>query len=247
MLSLRSAAVCLALTLPLALSACGGDDTTAEKDGKAPAATDAGSPSSGGSEESTEESGGAATMADAGPGVCIDAATEHLGGDTKVMEIVSFFSAGQLDPQMIDPENTPEAGTMTTCTVNYQNPDDTKKVLAITMDVDTGEFDEPVPVELSVSGDASTFRLDDYVVALSKVDTAPLAELLEQQAKQLDGAYSEWVWTGIRVEAPGAFSDVPLLRADVQGRIKANDLVETGYMNMALDSSKALNTEYLVP
>ena len=76
-----------ALLLPLTLSACGADLSSLT-----------------GGEGA---SGDPITLADKGPAFCFEQAVEHLGGKTLVMDIHASYSSGQLDPDLINPEDTP--------------------------------------------------------------------------------------------------------------------------------------------
>lgn len=234
---LKAGAVCATLALSLGLAACGGGG---DASGNA-----TGEPSDSGAAGATPgETGGkvaAATLAE-GPDVCFRAITKHLGAETKVMEINSFFSAGKdIDGNAREPE-----GTLTTCTVQYQNPKDPRKVLATRMDTDTGQFSEPQAVELSVMGNAADFKLDDYVIPLGSIDAAALKGIMESQKASLSGVYAKYAWSGVRLESPGAFSNDHVLRLDVEGRLASNDLKENGYASISTDGKK-ITTNHLLP
>ena len=234
---LKTGAVCATLALSLALSACGGGgDASGNATGEP---SDTSSPASAGD---TGAKVAAPTLAE-GPDVCFKAIAKHLGPQAKVMEITSFFSAGKdIDGNAREPE-----GTMTTCTVQYQNPDDPRKVLATRLDTDTGTFSEPQAVELSVmGGNASEFKLDDYVIPLANVDAAALKGVMDAQKAPLGGVYSKYAWTGVRLEAPGSFSNEHRLRLDVDGRLASNDLKENGYASVSIDG-KTITTNHLLP
>lgn len=216
----------LAVTLSLALSACG-DKTPAVADAQAPGA--AGAPSAAAAPDAAAPAQ-APNLAD-GPDVCFRAIAAHLGPDVPVSEINSRFDAD---------------GTMSVCTVDYQNPDDARKLVGTRWNQRTGQFSEPHDIEISVSGNAADFRLDDYLIPLSQVDAAALAGVQESLKAQLEGVYGSYAWTGVRLSPPDAFSDVHTLRLDLEGRIAANDIKQNGYASVSVDG-KTVVRNHLLP
>jgi hypothetical protein len=243
MSSTRSLGIPLAAAMTLALSACGGDKTAGNAQESAAATGTAFSAPADDSAVAPAQSAAAQvpTLAD-GPDVCFKAIANHLGADAKVMEITSFFSAGS----EIDSSDKEPQGQLTSCTVDYQDPSNPVKLIGTRMDVATGTFSAPHQIELNVSGDAANFKLDDYVVPLSQVDAAALAGQFEALKPQLEGVYSKYAWTGVRLSPPGAFSDVPTLRLDLQGRLAANDIKKGGYASVSLDG-KTVVRNHLLP
>ncbi len=183
----------------------------------------------------------AATLAQ-GPDVCFKAIAKQIGADTKVAEIASFFSSG---PE-VDPSDDEPTGQMTTCTVQYQSPDDPRKLVGIQMDMKTGTFSEPAPIEIRVMGDAASFRLDDHIVPLSQVQAGALTAIMNAKKADLDKVFSKYAWTGVRLMGPDSFRDKHTLRLDVEGRIAANDIKESGYASISLDGQKIV-TDNLAP
>jgi hypothetical protein len=228
-----------AATLSLALSACGGkseDSDAAAAMQQAGAMT--GAPVSGGAAAKVA----APTLAQ-GPDVCFKAIAKHIGANTKVSEITSFFSSG---PE-IDSSSTEQKGQLTTCSVQYQNPDDPRKLLGTRLDIASGQFDKPAPVEISVSGgNAAEFKLDDYLIPLSQLNPAALTAIMDSQKARLSGVYGKYAWTGVRLSSPDAFSQTHTLRLDVEGRLASNDIKESGYASITPDGKK-ITTNYLLP
>ena len=228
---LSNAASCrlaLAAALSLALAACGGGEQAPATDASAAAPDPAAAPAADAPAPPAQAS--VPTLAD-GPDVCFRQVAEHLGAEAKVSEINSRFS--------------PE-GELQLCTADYQSPDDPRKLVGVRLDPATGTFSEPYPIELSVSGNAADFRLDDYVIPLSQVDAAALAGVMEAQKAELDGVLSSHAWTGVRLMPPGAFSDQHTLRLDMDGRIAANDIAHNGYASVSVDG-KTITANHLLP
>jgi hypothetical protein len=224
------------LTLSLILAACGGkseDSDTVAAMQQAGSATPAGGAAA---------KVAAPTLAQ-GPDVCFRAIAKHLGANTKVAEINSFFAEGS----EIDPSSTEPKGEMTTCSVQYQNPDDPRKLLATQLDIATGQFAPPSPVEISVTGgNAAEFKLEDHLIPLAQVNAAALSSIMESQKERLSGVYSKYAWSGVRLSGPGAFSDTHTLRLDVSGRLASNDIKEDGYASITADG-KTITTNNLLP
>ena len=215
----------LSTALPVILAACGGtadEVAAASADGtpSAPAATaDSAAPVS------------VPRFADAHD-ACFRAAAEQIGAETPVSEINSSFSA--------------ETGELQVCTVDYQSPADPRKLVGQRLDLATGRFSDPYEIELSVSGDAAAFRLEDYVLPLSQVDAAALPAVIEAQKPALDGVYGRYAWTSVRLMPPGAFSDRHTLRLDLEGRLAANDVRNSGYLSVSTDGGSVV-ANHLLP
>mgnify|MGYP001216092017 CR=1 FL=1 len=227
-------ATLLSMTASLCLSACGGADTAP---GDAPDAAMTGT-----SGEAGAAQGSIPTLAE-GPDVCFRAIAKHLGADAKVSEITSFFSVGK----EIDPSDGKPAGEMTSCSVQYQNPDDPRKLLNTRLDLNSGQFSPPSPVEITVmGGNAADFRLDDYLIPLSQVDAAALSSVMAAQKGRLSSVYGNYAWSGVRLSAPGPFNNRHTLRLDLTGRLAANDIKETGYASVSTDG-KTITADHLMP
>ncbi|RZL28748.1 MAG: hypothetical protein EOP64_03475 [Sphingomonas sp.] len=232
----RFATLCLLATATFGLSACGKgtDATTGSAD---VAANQAGTA---GTSDAPEV---AALNISAGPDVCFRAIAKHLGPDAKVSEINSFFSSGK----DIDSSDDEPQGQLTVCSVQYQDPADPRKLLGTSMNVRTGKFASPSPVDITVSGgDASEFKLADYIIPLAQVNAAGLAPFMEAQKAAMSKIYSRFTWSGVRLMSPGAFSNVHVLRLDIDGRLAINDIKKTGYAEFAIDG-KTLKENNLKP
>lgn len=192
------------------------------------------------------ESGGgssapALTLA-SGPDVCFREIARKFGPEIKVAEITSFFSAGEA----ISGRSSEPRGQMTTCTVSFQNPSDPRKLLAASFNTRTGAFGAPSPVEITVMGDAASFRLDDHVIPLARVNAAALTGVMDAQEKRLKTVYGDYAWSGVRLSGPDAFSRTHTLRLDLDGRLAANDIKEGGYASVSLDG-KRITANHLMP
>ena len=191
------------------------------------------------------ESGGASAPAltlASGPDVCFREIAKKFGPDTKVSEITSFFSPGEA----IAGRSSEPRGQMTSCTVSFQNPSDPRKLLTARFDPRTGRFGEPSPVEITVMGSAANFRLEDHVIPLSRVNAAALTGIMEAQEERLKRVYGEYAWSGVRLSGPDAFSRTHTLRLDIDGRLAANDIKESGYASVSLDG-KRITSNHLMP
>ncbi len=183
----------------------------------------------------------ALTLAD-GPDVCFREIEKKFGRDLKVSEINSYFSAGQ----EIDSMSRGPRGVMRACSVKFQNPQDPRKLMSAIYDTNTRSFGQPTPMEITVfGGNAANFRLDDYVIPLSRIDTTALKGLMDAQEPRLKKVYGDYAWSGVRLSSPGAFSKDHLLRIDVDGRLAANDIKESGYATVSLDGKRIVRDDLL--
>ena len=226
----------LSAALAIALTACGGDKQPADASKRA-----TGNDGPVAATSAPKAEGPRPTLAD-GPDVCFRLISEQLGKDLKVSEITSFFSAGS----DIDSMARKPAGEMTTCNVKYHSPDDARKLVSQDLNLGTGKFDPPKPLEITVMGNAADFRLDDYLIPLSQVNAAGLTSVMTSQKPALDKVYSQYAWDGVRLTAPGPFSDQHTLRLDVEGRLAANDIKENGYASVSVNG-KDITTNNLTP
>lgn len=217
----------LGTALALGLTACGDKPDVSEPEAAAPAAPAAAAPAAAAPAASSPA---ASLTFSQGPDVCFRAVAGALDPSTLVSEITSLFDVD---------------GKLQVCTVDYQNPADARKLVGQRLDPATGTFGEPYDIELTVSGDAASFRLEDYLVALSKVDAAALSGTIEGLKPSLDPVYSSYRWSGVRLEAPGAFSDVHTLRLDLEGRLAANDIKNNGYASVSLDGKEVVRNHLL--
>lgn len=177
-----------------------------------------------------------------GPDICFRKIAERFGADVKVSEITSFFGGGE----GIGGITVAPRGQMTSCSVTFQSPADPRKLLSARYDTRTGTFSAPQPVEITVMGNAADFRLADYVIPLSRVNASALTGVMHAQDARLKKVYSDYAWTGVRLSSPGAFSNTHTLRLDLDGRLAANDIKESGYASVSLDG-KRITADYLMP
>jgi hypothetical protein len=186
----------------------------------------------------------ALTLAGDGPDACFREIAKAFGPDIRVAEITSFFSAGEA---ISGSASAAPRGQMTSCSVSFQDPKDPRKLLSARFDTRTGRFGEPSPVEITVmGGNAADFRLADHVVPLTRVNAAALTGVMEAQDRKLKSVYGDYAWSGVRLEAPDAFSRVHTLRLDLDGRIAANDIRKGGYASVSIDGRR-MTRNYLLP
>ena len=239
-----------AATLSLALAGCGNSSSTdANSGGIDPASVEvpefAPREEPGMAPPDGLESGGpsapALTLA-SGPDVCFREIAKKFGSGVKVSEITSFFSPGEA----IAGRSSEPRGHMTSCTVSFQSPSDPRKLLTASFNTRTGTFGEPNPVEITVMGNAANFRLEDHVIPLSRVNAAALTGVMNAQAARLKSVYGDYAWSGVRLSGPDAFSRTHTLRLDLDGRLAANDIRESGYASVSLDGNR-ITANHLMP
>ena len=106
------------------------------------------------------------------------------------------------------------------------------------LNVRTGEFAPSSPVDITVTGgDAAEFKRADYVTPLAQVNAAGLTPFMEAQRGPMGKIYSRFAWLGVRLMSPGIFSNVHVLRLDIDGRLATNDVKENGYAEFATDGA----------
>lgn len=241
-------ALATALTIPLFLAACGDDaqesaETTEEQAAQAQEDTQTSEDAS--AEAQTEAEDTAAwdvpTVQSDGVAVCLDLVTEQLGTDIRVHEIASFFAAGPDLEDSISLDEPPAKGELTSCDIQFQDPDDENALLQQSLDMETGEFAGPQPMEIRYSGDAAEFDLDDYVMDLSEVDASGIDDLVAQEEPAVDEVLSDFAWDGFWLSPPGPGSEVHELRLDVMGLLESNGLEVSGSLYLTPQGEVTLN------
>ncbi|MCK0129387.1 hypothetical protein [Erythrobacter sp. F6033] len=219
--------VSLIVALSLGLTACGGD-------------SDAESTTGGDRSSSDDAASGAAfTLEDNGLDICFKAAAEKLGANTKVASLSTNFGVGENLEQYTVVSTEP--GQLKSCSLDYQDPENPNKLLRTDMDVATGEFKAPQPVEISVMGNAADFSLENIVVPLSDIKTAGFAGTVDGAKAQLDETFSSHALSSVRLSGPNPGRAEHSISVDFVGRLKSNDILDQGSIAFAVDGSQLYN------
>lgn len=182
---------------------------------------------------------------DDGVTYCFDKLKEKLGADARVAQASVGYAGGE----GIDMIANKPKGEMTSCSAEYQSPEDPRKLVSVSMDMKTGTFGEPRPMEIQVMGSAADFNLEDHLITLSSVNFAGLPALMKAQEPDIGKVYSSYAWTGITLDTPTIYrTPKPVHDLDVRlnGRLASNDVKESGYMNVAVDGT-TITTNNLLP
>ncbi|MBV7258046.1 hypothetical protein [Erythrobacter crassostreae] len=169
-----------------------------------------------------------------GHDVCFQAAKDKLDADAKVSEISTMFSAGT----DVDGDETIEAGGVEVCNIFYQDPEDPRKLVGLSYNGYTKMFSGPDPVEMSVSGDPEDFNLEDYLIPLSEVDPAPIAQFMADNDAALAEKFSSYAWTTVSFEGVGSSFQY---RVGYEGRLKSNDMQDDGFAILAADGTTVVD------
>ncbi len=216
-----------AATLSLILVACGGDSGADETTSGVTVAGDSGSAQS------------SMTLASNGPAVCFEAAAEALGADAKVSELSTSFGVGENLEQYAVVSTEP--GILKSCSVKYQDPENANKLLQRDLDVTTGEFKDPQPIEISVIGSAADFSLEDFLIPLSSINASAIADRVSEQEALLDETFSSHALSRVSLQSPGPGSAVHRISVNFEGRLKSNDILDSGGIGLNLDGSVDYN------
>lgn len=223
-IQIRTPIFTLAAILALPLAGCGGADDADPLGGDSSVAGQRAIAGSGGS---------ALSLAKDGPDACFKAAASAFGAETKVMKLFSSFHMPE-DLQEYVIIKAP-VGDLKSCSVEFQDPDNPNKLLRADMDVATGEFKSPKPMELKVIGDSASFRLDDVVFPLSRIDTSKIAPAVSSQAATLDNTYSSHALSGVDLTDPGPGRASHGISVSFKGRLKSNEVLRSGSMRLTTD------------
>lgn len=178
--------------------------------------------------------GGGTMNISEGPDICFKTAFEKIGSDAKIFDATAMFSPGEA----IDASAMGEAGSVVTCQVSYQNPDDPRKLLAIQYaGAGAGIWQEEIPTELDVDGPAEDFTLDDVLIAQGDINAAAAVAQLENAVAELDAELSSYAITMLRVQRSRTNGE-PSIYVQMQGRLASNDLQQDGYIETSLDGSE---------
>lgn len=171
------------------------------------------------------------SIATHGPDVCFRKIRDALGDDVKVTEIYSYFGEGD---DLNDVDSVSPKGALISCSVRYQDPSNRNKLLERVMDVSSGEFGSPESADISVSGDRATFRLDDHVLPISRIDLSSLKGFMATQEPTLMKQYSDYAWESVILAAPGSFNNDYAIRLGVVGRLRTNQIVDSSSAQLSL-------------
>ena len=172
--------------------------------------------------------------------VCFQKIRDKLGDDAKVGTIDTYFSSGR----EIDRGASAPRGELTVCTVEYQDPDDANAMVQRRYNTKTGTFSAPQKMEIiPIGGDPQDFRVDDFVVPLSEIDTAGLASFLAEQKDELSKAYSDYEVVHVQLVEPGFMKSEHELGVTVEGRLSANNIKDRGSARLGLDGSTVISND----
>ncbi|HSF13826.1 MAG TPA: hypothetical protein VLA50_12720 [Erythrobacter sp.] len=181
----------------------------------------------------------ALNLADDGPDACFKAARTAFGGDTKIASLSSSFGIPE-NLQKFVVTSTP-VGDLKSCSLQFQDPENANKLLRADMDVKTGEFKKPQPMELMVVGDAASFKLDNIVLPLSQIDTSKIAPVIDGQKAKLEDIFSSHALTSVSLMGLSPGRDKHVVSIDFAGRLKSNDIIDTGGIGLTVDGGVEYN------
>lgn len=208
----------------LSLGACsGGDETEAAPGG-----------------EVTASAMTALTAKNDGVDVCFKKAREMLGENVKVGAVSTNFSSGR----EIDGSESSPRGTMIYCSVEYQDPNAPNTMLEIAWDNRTGAFRQPQKMEIiPIGGDPEDFRIDDFVVPLSEINTESLEPFLMSHKDDLASIFSDFELSMVQLQAPDFMQPEHVLSVTVEGRLAANDIRDQKSARLATDGTTVLSND----
>jgi hypothetical protein len=179
------------------------------------------------------------TLAD-GPAACLTAYKEKIGQDFKILDFSTFYVL----PETIDIKATSsykgsKGGEMKSCDIKIQDPTDEKKAVGYQMDMKTGAIKGPIPVEISVSGDAESFKLNEVVYPAGGIDFAAIQGNIDALKPKLDAKYSVYQVSGIRMDSD-LRTGKPHFLVHIDGKLKGNDVKKNELITLSPDGKKVL-------
>lgn len=170
---------------------------------------------------------------------CFDKARAKLGDAMKFQEIVSYYEK----PDTLNKGPTVRignraevpAGSLTTCHVDYQDPQNKLKMLRLDMNVHSGEWNAPEALEINVIGNADSFKLEDHLVPASIFKPEALQKQFDALKPRLEARFSVYQNDAVRFEAQGPQKAV--MNVNFYGRLKTNDLISNVSVGVPADGA----------
>ena len=177
-----------------------------------------------------------------GPAACLNAYKEKIGQDFKILDFSTYYVL----PETIDQRDSSnykgaKGGEMKTCDIKIQDPADEKKAVGYRTDMKTGEIKGPIPVEISVTGNAEAFRLSDSVYPVGNIDYAAIQKNIDALKPKLDAKYSVYQVSGIRMDSDFS-TGKPKLLVHLDGKLKANDVKKNELITLSPDGVKVVHS-----
>jgi len=177
------------------------------------------------------------TLAD-GPAACLGAYQKKIGQDFNILDFSTYY----VKPETIDASDArnykgTKGGEMKTCDLKIQDPADPKKAVGYRMDMKTGEISGPMPVEITVSGNAEAFKLSEVVYPVKDIDYAAIQKNIDSIKPKLDEKYGVYQVTGIRMDSD-LRTGKPHLLVHIDGKLKANDVAKNVLLQLTPDGKK---------
>jgi len=169
--------------------------------------------------------------------VCMRQVKAQLGEEAKVAEILSYFEQTERLNDASVHHPGPKPGTLTSCRVDYQDPANPQKLLRQEMQMKTGEFSAPKPLEIHVSGDAAKFNLNDHVSPIKKWNLDAVEKLVSAQSAAAEKKYSLYQIDSATLKID-PFNGRFVIRAAGNGRLKVNDVLEHNGVTVLVDGTK---------
>jgi hypothetical protein len=164
-----------------------------------------------------------------GMGVCFHKVQDHFGKTLQVTEVNGLFEIplklSSSSVKMEVPEEKIQG--LRACNVQYQDPENPKKLVEVSMDPYTGEFRTPRPVQIHItSGRAEDFRLADHLINLNKVQLGSIEKQVAAKKASIEKVFSEHQISSFSLKQ-SPFNGKFEVTVSVAGIFKSNDLTDT--------------------
>ena len=178
-----------------------------------------------------------------GIGICFQKIRDHFGNNIKIASISSQFQIPEEFSRSSFKVSPEKIQGLDHCKFQYQDPQNPQKLLDVSMNAYTGEFEKPLPVKIQVySGKVEDFKLEDHVISFEKLKIDPIEKQVALRKPSMDNIFASHQISSFDF-SQSRFSGKFEATIRIKGIFKSNSLAGSKSMGFAPDG-KLLSDDF---